>query len=92
MPYQSTFDLPKSVRNVLPLHAQNIYLSAYNASMDRYDNPSRIAWAAVSRSYEKSYDGTWVKRDKEEFTSTTEDEETETDETDTDEERHMSPP
>jgi len=66
MPYNSVSDLPKSVTSGLPSHAQEIYLKAYNNAWDEYKDPdkriggasqeetaSRVAWAAVKKTYEK---------------------------------------
>lgn len=66
MPYKNTKDLPDSVRENLPDHAQEIYLEAYNSAWDQYDEPEerrgdatreetahKVAWAAVKRVYEK---------------------------------------
>jgi len=71
MPYDSLTDLPDSVRHVLPEHAQEIYLAAFNnawseykAEKDRRDDDSResvahkVAWSAVKQSYEKK-GNTW---------------------------------
>ena len=68
MPYQVNADLPDSVRNHLPAHAQDIYRAAFNnAYAEHAGDPRqeeaahRIAWAAVKRSYVKL--GTdWVPR------------------------------
>lgn len=75
MPYQNLSDLPDSVRNNLPEHAQEIYLEAFNNAHDQYDRPEerrgdasreetahRVAWAAVKKVYEKNDDGRWVRR------------------------------
>lgn len=66
MPYSTNADLPLSVRNHLPPHAQDIYREAFNhAYAARLNAPRReeaahcIAWAAVKRSYEK-IGGGWV--------------------------------
>jgi len=67
MPYSSPADLPDSVKGTLPVHAQEIYLSAYNSAFsgackERQDKEAccaSIAWAAVKRSYVKLPDGTW---------------------------------
>lgn len=69
MPYQKVTDLPDSVREHLPKHAQEIYLKAYNHAWDEYRDPEnrrghasreetshKVAWAAVKREYEKSTD------------------------------------
>jgi len=75
MPYSKTNDLPSSVKNNLPEHAQHIYLKAFNNAWDEYANPSerrqkgesheevshRVAWAAVKKEYEKEGDR-WVKK------------------------------
>ena len=66
MPYQRTEELPESVRDHLPAHAQEIYRAAYNNAWDEYKDPKerrsaesreevahRVAWAAVKHEYEK---------------------------------------
>lgn len=60
MPYPSNADLPPSVRQHLPDHAQDIYREAFNhAYADHVGDPRReeiahrVAWAAVKRSYVK---------------------------------------
>lgn len=77
MPYQTLQDLPKSVRNVLPHHAQEIYQAAFNSAWEQYDQPSErregrsreetahaVAWNAVEQSYEKAADGAWVEKER----------------------------
>jgi cation transport regulator len=66
MPYRVNSDLPPSVRNHLPDHAQDIFRAAFNSAYQQYsDDPrqeeiaNRIAWAAVKRGYEKLGD-LWV--------------------------------
>jgi cation transport regulator len=66
MPYTSNEDLPASVRNHLPAHAQDIYRAAFNHAYARYaDDPDQeqrahqIAWGAVKHSYVK-IDDEWV--------------------------------
>ncbi len=72
MPYAKTQDLPDSVRDNLPEHAQDIYKEAYNSAWDQYAEPEdrrgeagreetahRVAWAAVKESYEKDAEGRW---------------------------------
>jgi cation transport regulator len=68
MPYRANDDLPPSVQNSLPDHAQSIYREAFNHAYTAHaDDPRqeeaahRIAWAAVKRSYVKVGDG-WVQR------------------------------
>lgn len=66
MPYRSNSDLPPSVRNHLPGHAQDIYREAFNhayaaheGESDQEERAHRIAWGAVKRSYVKQGD-VWV--------------------------------
>ena len=65
MPYDRLSDLPDSVRDNLPKHAQEIYRAAYNSAWDQYDHEEdrayRVAWGAVEREYHKNDDGKWVK-------------------------------
>jgi len=68
MPYRENSDLPPSVRNHLPEHAQSIYREAFNHAFAAHSGDPRqeeaahrIAWAAVKRSYEKIGDE-WVPR------------------------------
>ncbi len=63
MPYASNDDLPPSVRDHLPPHAQDIFREAFNHAFARHADEAtvfRIAWAAVKRRYEKAADGEWV--------------------------------
>jgi cation transport regulator len=66
MPYQSNKDLPDSVKDNLPNHAQDIYREAFDNAWDEYQDPARrrgsesleevahkVAWAAVKQRYEK---------------------------------------
>jgi cation transport regulator len=76
MPYKTRADLPENVRNVLPEHAQDIYMEAFNSAWDQYDEPEerpgassreetahRVAWAAVKRKYEKDdLSGQWKEK------------------------------
>lgn len=72
MPYKSTSELPDSVRDNLPKHAQEIYKEAFNSAWDHYADPEkrrddasreetahRVAWGAVKDQYEKDRDGKW---------------------------------
>lgn len=72
MPYTKTSELPDSVKNVLPDHAQDIYKEAFNSAYDQYDEPEerrggadreevahKVAWAAVKKKYEKGADDKW---------------------------------
>jgi cation transport regulator len=66
MPYTTPSDLPDSVRKVLPTDAQEIYIEAFDAALDEYDDDEetahKVAWSAVKRKYKKSGNGTWVKK------------------------------
>lgn len=69
-------ELPDSVQNVLPKHAQEIYKEAYNNALDQYKDPKnrrgdasleetahKVAWSAVEEKYEKDEDsGKWKKK------------------------------
>ena len=72
MPYSEISELPESVRNVLPQHAQDIYKEAFNNAYEEYKNPEdrrnnadreevahRVAWKAVKNKYHKGNDGKW---------------------------------
>ncbi|MEH6952720.1 ChaB family protein (plasmid) [Nitrobacter sp. NHB1] len=73
MPYASVDDLPSSVRAHLLLHAQEVYLAAFNNAWTEYQDRGaeqrertahRVAWAAVKQKYLKS--GTyWIPRQPE---------------------------
>ncbi|MGH8763525.1 MAG: putative cation transport regulator ChaB [Nitrosospira sp.] len=69
MPYDSLEDLPNTVKNVLPKHAQEIYQAAFNNAWTEYKNPAdrkgdasreetahKVAWTAVKQQYEKKDD------------------------------------
>ena len=76
MPYSSLEELPDSVRDNLPNHAQEIYMKAFNNAWDEYADPEdrrgeasreetahKVAWAAVKKVYEKDEDsGRWKKK------------------------------
>lgn len=76
MPYDDLSQLPDSVRNVLPKHAQEIYQAAYNSAWKQYDTPQErrgdssreetahaVAWTAVKKTYEKGDDGKWHQKE-----------------------------
>ena len=75
MPYKHLSDLPESVKENLPIHAQEIYRAAYNNAWDQYKDPDnrygdddretvahKVAWSAVKEKYEKR-DGHWAEKD-----------------------------
>ena len=66
MPYAKTTELPASVKNHLPKHAQEIYMKAFNSAWEEYKRPSKrqgqssqeetvhkVAWAGVEKKYHK---------------------------------------
>ncbi len=72
MPYKTTNELPDSVKDVLPAHAQDIFKEAYNSAYDEYKDPDdrrgkesreevafKVAWSAVKNKYEKGDDDKW---------------------------------
>ena len=76
MPYKEKSDLPSSVKNHLPEHAQEIYLKAFNAAFHEYEHPEqttidfsqeetahKVAWSAVKKLFHKNEQGQWIKKD-----------------------------
>ncbi len=77
MTYRSIEELPDSVRKHLPVHAQEIYLEAFNNASTEYTDPEkrrgkapfeevihRVAWAAVKKVYRKDEKtGEWVRKE-----------------------------
>ncbi len=75
MPYLTRNDLPESVKNHLPAHAQDIFKDAFNHAYEQYQEPSKrrdpkespeeiafkVAWAAVKEKYVKQGDR-WVSK------------------------------
>ncbi|MGN6705192.1 MAG: putative cation transport regulator ChaB [Rhodanobacter sp.] len=72
MPYSSISNLPDSVRDNLPRHAQEIYKEAFNSAWDEYADKDerrgdesreevahKVAWSAVKQKYQKDGDGDW---------------------------------
>ena len=75
MPYRNVSELPAAVRQHLPLHAQRIYLSAFNNAWEEYsdrkkrradasreETAHKVAWGAVERAYEKGKGGRWRRK------------------------------
>jgi len=75
MPYDRNADLPDSVRDNLPEHAQSIYREAFNSAFEEYKAASdrrgdasreetahKVAWSAVKQKYEKRGDR-WQAKD-----------------------------
>ena len=74
--YDKLSDLPDSVTDNVPKHAQEIYQAAFNSAWDEYkdeddrrgdasreETAHRVAWAAVKQKYEKGEDGKWVEKE-----------------------------
>jgi cation transport regulator len=68
VPYTQNSDLPPSVRDHLPAHAQAIYREAFNHAFAAHagdprqeEAAHRIAWAAVKRRYVNTGD-IWIAR------------------------------
>ncbi len=75
MPYNTIGDLPENIRHVLPVHAQEIYLSSFNNAYAEYKDMDKrrkrnedleiicykVAWSAVKRLYHKNEEGEWIK-------------------------------
>lgn len=68
MPYREISDLPDSVKNHLPTHAQEIYLAAFNNAWEEYASRDdreilahKVAWSAVKKQYVKMA-REWVKK------------------------------
>jgi cation transport regulator len=66
MTYEKISDLPDSVKENLPRHAQEIYREAFNSAWEQYDEPEerrggasreetahKVAWSAVKKKFEK---------------------------------------
>lgn len=75
MPYDRLEDLPDSVRNSLPRHAQEIYMRAFNSAWEQYADPEKrrgddtreetahkVAWAAVKQEYVRGSEGNWQRK------------------------------
>lgn len=76
MPYNDLSDLPASVKDHLPKHAQEIYLKAFNNAWQEYKDAEmrwedssqeetayRVAWAAVKKVYVKDEEtGMWKRK------------------------------
>jgi cation transport regulator len=71
MPYDNLVDLPESVRDNLPKHAQEIYRAVFNSAWEDYGHDEarahRVAWGAVERKYHKDEHGRWVEGPAEEY-------------------------
>lgn len=68
MPYLTNADLPASVRDHLPHHAQDIYREGFNHAWEQYardprreEIAHRLAWAVVEKVYTK-LGAEWIRR------------------------------
>jgi cation transport regulator len=74
MPYDKKEELPKRVKDNLPIGAQKIFRKAFNNAWKQYKDPTKrkgtasreeaankVAWAAVKNKYEKKGDK-WVRK------------------------------
>ncbi len=69
MPYSTISDLPSSVKDNLPQHAQEIFRAAFNSAWDEYGHDEsrafRVAWGAVEKEYHKDdKTGEWIPNKK----------------------------
>jgi cation transport regulator len=75
MPYDRNNDLPDSVHDNLPGHAQSIYREAFNSAFEQYkdaedrrgdasreETAHKVAWNAVKQRYHKKGER-WVAKD-----------------------------
>lgn len=76
MPYDRPEELPDSIRNNLPEHAQDIFMKAFNNAWEQYRDPRerrgrasreevarKVAWSAVKKQYEKDPEtGKWERK------------------------------
>lgn len=65
MPYDSIQELPDSVKDNLPHHAQEIFKEAFNSASKEYkeeETAFKVAWSAVKQKYEKNDNDHWVKK------------------------------
>lgn len=64
MPYEHVSELPDSVKDHLPHHAQEIFLEAFNSASKEYkeeETAFKVAWSAVKKKYKKD-DDQWVEK------------------------------
>jgi cation transport regulator len=79
LPYKTNAELPITVQENLPEHAQDIYREAFSSAWEQYADPQKrrdpsedrktvahkVAWAAVERKYVRD-DDHWVSQEEEE--------------------------
>jgi cation transport regulator len=71
--YRDTNDLPANLKEILPPHAQHIFMKTHNRAIEQYQDPGtrkyggsleevahRVAWNAVkSKYYKNEHTGYW---------------------------------
>jgi len=76
MPYRTINDLPPKLQEILPAHAQEIFVKSFNSAWEEHiknanhaDEVSqeevafRIAWSAVKKKYSKDKrSGKWIEK------------------------------
>ncbi len=75
MPYRTRHDLPLKLQEILPEHAQDIFVKSFNSAWEEHlknaNHPDasqeevafRIAWSAVKRKYSKDKrTGKWIEK------------------------------
>lgn len=76
MPYRTRQDLPPKLQEILPEHAQEIFVKSFNAAwqehiknanhagdVSREEVAFRIAWSAVKKKYSKDKQtGKWIEK------------------------------
>lgn len=66
-PYSNNSELPPSVKDNLPQHAQSIFRAAFNSAIKNgktEEDAFKIAWSAVKVIYKKNDDGKWIKAEE----------------------------
>lgn len=65
MPYRTLSELPDTVKDHLPHHAQEIFKEAFNSASEEYKDEEtafKVAWSAVKKKYEKNSQDKWVEK------------------------------
>ncbi|WP_107669391.1 ChaB family protein [Cyanothece sp. BG0011] len=63
MTYASVEELPREITEQLPKHGQQLFMAAYNATLENGmndENATQVAWNSVKARYEKDENGNWV--------------------------------
>ena len=65
MPDKTINDLPENIKKHLPVHAQSIFLKAFNNALNEYNDENiafKVAWSSVKKSYKKDSNEIWIKK------------------------------